>query len=149
MDHEVLSSSTGPNATGWDWFAIQLDSNEELMLYYLKDSNGAVSEYSSGTIVRSDGSLVHLSRDDFSIKALSQWTSPATDITYPAKWSIHIPSENYALTVIPTIAAQELSTERSTGMTYWEGRCLVTGTHQKKLVRGSGYTELVGYKQSQ
>ena len=43
------------------------------------------------------------------------------------------------------MAAQELRTERSTGVTYWEGAIDVRGTRDGREVRGRGYLEMTGY----
>ena len=146
MDHEVLSSKTGPDAAGWDWFALQLDTNQELMLYHLKDSAGKISPFSSGSFIDTDGSVRHLTVDDFQIRTLSEWTSPTTGITYPSKWKLHIPSLQLSMTVEPTIPDQELITKKTTGITYWEGRSTVSGSLGSKPVSGNAYVELVGYQ---
>jgi predicted secreted hydrolase len=146
MDHEVLSSNVGPQASGWDWFAIQLDTNQELMLYTLKTESGKASPFSSGSFVDVDGSVTHLNLDGFSIQKLSEWTSPSTKITYPSRWNILVPSLALDITVTPTIHDQELVTKKTTGVTYWEGRSLVAGHKQGQLVEGNAYVELVGYE---
>jgi predicted secreted hydrolase len=43
------------------------------------------------------------------------------------------------------LPAQELRTERSTRVTYWEGAIEVTGTRAGRPVRGRGYLEMTGY----
>ena len=43
------------------------------------------------------------------------------------------------------MAEQELSTTRSTQVTYWEGAIEATGSIQGKPARGQGYMELTGY----
>ena len=40
---------------------------------------------------------------------------------------------------------QELRTPRSTGVTYWEGAVVVTGTLGADPVAGRGYLEMTGY----
>ena len=55
MDHEYFNDSEDPTLRGWDWFAIQLDNNEELMLYRLRLKSGEVSPYSSGTFIDAQG----------------------------------------------------------------------------------------------
>lgn len=145
MDHEVLSSTMGPDTAGWDWFALQLYSGEELMLYHLKDDAGTISQFSSGTYVRSDGSTLTLTRDDFQITVLDTWNSSRTGIRYPALWSITIPLLNKNFIIKPTVANQELVTTKTTGMTYWEGRALVREGNLESQAIGNAYVELVGY----
>jgi predicted secreted hydrolase len=50
-----------------------------------------------------------------------------------------------SLKLEPLLADQELVTEKSTGVTYWEGACRVTGTRGGAPVEGNGYAELTGY----
>jgi predicted secreted hydrolase len=40
---------------------------------------------------------------------------------------------------------QELTTQESTLVTYWEGSVTANGTHGGKPVAGVGYVELTGY----
>jgi predicted secreted hydrolase len=49
------------------------------------------------------------------------------------------------LTLVPTVKGQELLTEKSTRVTYWEGSVKVEGKYQGIPVRGTGYVELTGY----
>jgi predicted secreted hydrolase len=145
MDHEVLSSKMGPDTSGWDWFALQLHSGEELMLYHLKDDEGAISPFSSGSYVRQDGTMLGLSREDFQITVIDTWKSNRTGIQYPSLWRITIPVLNKTFIIKPTVADQELVTTKTTGMTYWEGRSLVTDDSADSETVGNAYVELVGY----
>ena len=65
---------------------------------------------------------------DFAVEVTDRWTSPATGADYPAGWSITIPGEDLALTLRPTVAAQELDTRATTGVVYWEGSQVVRAT---------------------
>ena len=49
------------------------------------------------------------------------------------------------LDIEPQIADQELVTEQSTGVIYWEGTCRVGGTRRGRPVTGRAYAELTGY----
>ena len=48
----------------------------------------------------------------------------------------------------PAMEDQELVTERSTGVTYWEGSASVSGTINGKAVRGQSYVEMTGYSEA-
>lgn len=146
MDQEFSSSKLSRETLGWDWFAIQLDNNEELMLYQLRNADGSVSPYSSGTLINSAGEATALRHDEFTIEVLERWRSNNTTIEYPAKWRIQIPNRSIDLIVTPTVNDQELVTAESTGVTYWEGRTTVEGVVGNTPQRGSAYVELVGYK---
>lgn len=146
MDHEVTSSSLARGVEGWDWFALQLDTGEELMLYQLRRQDGTISKYSSGTFVAKDGSTTHLKHGDFTIEVLGHWKSKATSITYPARWRLRVPARGIDLEAAPTVADQELQTAASTGVTYWEGRATAAGVVAGRPARADAYIELVGYR---
>jgi len=48
----------------------------------------------------------------------------------------------------PTLAQQELVTQGSTQVTYWEGSVTATGTRDDRSVSALGYAELTGYATS-
>jgi predicted secreted hydrolase len=134
-----------PEQVGWDWFSIQLDNQTELMLYLMRRKDGTVDPYSSGTLVSSGGSTKHLALKDFRIEVMDRWKSPQSGATYPMKWKVSIPAEEIHLEILPTFPDQELITNRSTRVTYWEGAVSITGTLRNKPIGGHGYVEMTGY----
>jgi predicted secreted hydrolase len=74
-----------------------------------------------------------------------RWTSPRSKAVYPAGWEIAVPRLRLELAVEPLLAGQELVTEKSTGVTYWEGACRVSGSRAGRPVTGRAYAELTGY----
>jgi len=70
MDHEFSSSFLEKGQRGWDWFSIQLEGGEELMLYQMRLNRGAADPHSSGTWIAKDGAVTVLSRDDFVLEPL-------------------------------------------------------------------------------
>ena len=145
MDQEFTSSSSGEAKIGWDWFALQLDSGEEIMLYQLRDKEDRPTNFSAGTFIGKDGKSRRLSNEEFQIFPLSHWKSPSSGIVYPAKWKLQLPSLNQTFIVQPTVAEQELHTRGSTGVNYWEGRSEVRDEKSSNVL-GYAYVELVGYK---
>lgn len=145
MDHEFGSNQLGEDQVGWDWFSIQLDNGTELMLYIMRRKDGSVDPYSSGTLVNPDGTTRHLSRKDFRIEALDRWKSSRSGASYPMKWSVAISAEAIELRITPVFPDQELITNRSTRVTYWEGAVSISGTFKDKPVTGAGYVEMTGY----
>jgi len=63
----------------------------------------------------------------------------------PSKWRIDVPSHRIELTLTPTVKDQELITQESTRVTYWEGSVKIEGTYQGNPIKGVGYVELTGY----
>ncbi len=89
MDHEFFSDTSDSDLAGWDWFAIQLDNNQELMLYRLRRKSGT-DRYSSGTYVDAAGKAHYLSADQFKIEPLATWQSKRSGATYPVSWKISV-----------------------------------------------------------
>ena len=145
MDHEFSSSQLAPYQAGWDWFSLQLDDGQEVMLYVLRHQDGSADPFSSGTLVDPQGKSQHLKLADFNIQPLKKWQSPQSKTVYPAGWKINLPQLGYELELYPTIPDQELATSQSTQITYWEGSVRVSGHRYGQSVNGQGYVELTGY----
>jgi predicted secreted hydrolase len=145
FDHEFSTSSLGPDQAGWDWFCIQLDDNEEIMLYAMRDKSDAMDPVSEGTWVNANGTTERLLPGSFSIAKLGTWKSAQSGAVYPAGWHIEVPGHHTVLTVTPAMADQELRLSKMGALDYWEGACTIEGTIANAAVKGSGYTELTGY----
>ena len=145
MDHEFGSNQLGEDQVGWDWFSIQLDDQTELMLYLMRRKDGSVDPYSSGTLVSANGATRHLDLNDYRVEALGRWKSAMSGADYPMKWKVAVPTEQIELEINPAFEKQELITNRSTRVTYWEGAVEIRGTTRGKSVTGAGYVEMTGY----
>lgn len=140
MDREWSSSVLESNQVGWDWFALQLNDAQEVMLYHLRDKDGQISAYSGGTLVKENGQAHKLNVDDMDITVTHWWTNPKSQTTYPAGWQIKVKGLEHALHIKPRMADQELRF----GLPYWEGAVdIFSQRHGQKL--GHGYVELTGY----
>ena len=145
MDHEFSTSFLEPGQLGWDWFSIQLDNGIDLMLYRMRRKDGTTDPFSSGSVVRKDGQLTHLSATEFRLTPLRNWTSSATGAAYPLDWNVEIPGLGYQLAVTSAFDRQEMTTNDTTGINYWEGAIEITGNSEEGRVTGRGYMELTGY----
>lgn len=145
FDHEFSTSSLGKDQVGWDWFCIQLENKEEIMLYAMRDKSGAMDPVSEGTWVKTDGTTERLVPGSFTIEKMATWKSGRSGAVYPAEWHVLIPGHHADLTVKPAMADQELRLTKMGALDYWEGACNVSGTVDAKPVQGVGYTELTGY----
>lgn len=145
MDHEFGSNQLAGRQVGWDWFSLQLHNGMDLMIYQLRQEDGRVDPHSSGTLVLPDSRKIHLPLTAIQLRNLGFWKSSQSQATYPASWKIELPGHDLKLTVVPFVADQELLTQRSTGVTYWEGAVKVQGTYKGRAVDGEGYVELTGY----
>ena len=145
FDHEFGSNQLAAGQTGWDWFSLALSDGREVMLYFLRRSDGSVEPASAGTLVEPDGKTRHLSRAEITVTALEHWKSPASNGRYPSRWAVRIPAAGIDLTIAASLADQELITKGSTAVTYWEGAVAGRGTSGGRSVTCEGYAELTGY----
>lgn len=145
MDHEFGSSQLQESQVGWDWFSVQLANNYELMVYHIRHKDGSIDPHSSGTLVQPDGTTLPLRRDEMMIDTHATWKSPKSGAVYPQRWTIRVPKLDLTLHLEPVLAAQELVTDNSTRVTYWEGSVTATGRMQGQTINGAGYVELTGY----
>jgi predicted secreted hydrolase len=145
MDHEFGSDYLSDSQAGWDWFAIQLESGHDLMLYQLRNKDGSANTHSIGSIVDPKGTLTPIRGSDFVIQQDSTWKSPKSGGTYPMGWTIRVPGEGGTLTIMPAFTDQEMVMEQYTNTAYWEGAVTIEGTWQGAATAGRGYVELVGY----
>ena len=145
MDHEFGTSFLEPGQVGWDWFSIQLDDGADLMVFQLRRSDGEPDEHSAGTWVSRDGVPSGLGRSDVSLLPGRRWTSPSSGAAYPVEWRVEVPGRQARFDVVAALDAQELHTDASTGVTYWEGAVDVSGQIGDRQVTGRGYLEMTGY----
>ncbi len=124
---------------GWDWYAIQLDDNREIMLFVVHAGGSLdVPLLVGGTLVGPGPcDVVELQPADVQVEALGQWTSAETGCTYPAGW--HIQAGDVDVVVEPLLDDQEV-VNAAPMPTYWEGACSVSGSQT-----GRAYVELAGY----
>jgi predicted secreted hydrolase len=148
MDHEFGSAQLRENQQGWDWFSIQLDNDAELMLYQIRRRDGTPDTTSSGSLISSEGNVIHLRRDQMVITPLGTWHSKKSGATYPMGWRVAIPSFGIALVLQPLMKDQELVTRSSTNVTYWEGAVDVAGSFGNVAIGGQGYVEMTGYERA-
>ncbi len=143
MDREFFSSVHDDQIAGWDWMCIQLNTNEEVMLYRLRLKDGGVSAYSSGTFVAANAKSEFLDSKQFSLEPLKTWHSSVTQANYPVAWRIELPSKQMSLQLTTPVDNQEL-VSGTTG-SYWEGAVRYAGTEAGAPVNGVGYLEMTGY----
>jgi predicted secreted hydrolase len=130
---------------GWDWFAVNLDDGTDITLSLVRAADGTYPLV-YGTLADAAGVVRHLDESAFAVTVTRHWTSPATGATYPSGWSVTIPGEGLAISLLPTVAHQELDTRATTGVVYWEGSQRVTATRDGVPLGGQAYVELTGYR---
>jgi predicted secreted hydrolase len=145
MDHEFSTDLLQPGITGWDWFSLQLSDHTEIMIFFLRQTDGSLNAATSGTYVLPSGKARHLRAEDLRIEPLDFWTSPHTGVRYPIRWRLFVDSLASELVITAQLADQEMRTPRSTNIVYWEGSVALHGTKAGAPVEGVGYVELTGY----
>ncbi len=141
FDREWSTSALHARQTGWDWFALQLDNQHELMFYRLRLEDGSIDTASAGVWVDAEGRTTRLGVDDVQLEPTRFWRSSDTDSRYPIAWEVSIDSMDLQLQ-IEAIIPNQLWNSR---LTYWEGAMKVTGKLDNQPIGGLGYVELTGY----
>ncbi|MEP7285534.1 MAG: lipocalin-like domain-containing protein [Chloroflexota bacterium] len=146
LDREWSTSVLSKDAVGWDWFALQLDNQREIMLYVIRKNDGSIESVSRGTLIEADGSTQSIPLDKFKVDSTGKWTSQRTGTTYPSGWHVNIQADSgpIQLDITPLMQDQELNSVTA----YWEGASKISGTDNGKPIQGYGYVELTGYNRS-
>lgn len=139
MDHEFGTSALDSDTVGWDWFSVTLEDGTALMFAQLRNAAGERIYTLGGTLAYPNGHQEKL--ENVELRVLDDWTSPRTQITYPAKWQISFPNHDIDLSIEPMIADQEMEVS----FIYYEGAINVTGMIAGSAITGTGYVELTGY----
>lgn len=138
MDREWSTSALDEDQKGWDWFALHLDDQTELMYLRLRDREGNTN-FQKGSFVSKDGSYTVLKGDDLKLTTLS--FTNVDGIKYPSEWSIE---------VLPLSARYSIKTamkdqEHKFSIRYYEGAVDAEKTEKGAKIPGKGYVELTGY----
>jgi len=103
FDHEWATNSLDPDEAGWDWSGLHLSDGKDLMLFRIRDRQGA-TVFTAGTLRDTKGEVTDLK--DLSITPQGVWKSPHTGGLYPAALTVEIPSRDLHLTLIPRLKDQ-------------------------------------------
>jgi predicted secreted hydrolase len=132
LDREWSSQPLTANQTGWDWFSVHLENGAQLMLYRMRQQQGA--PYLTGTWINADGSTEPLASEDIVLAPTHTTRVQGHDM--PTRWQVTIPGKGV------DISTQALNPTAwmDLRIPYWEGPITLTGTH-----KGVGYLEMTGY----
>jgi predicted secreted hydrolase len=132
MDREYSSQPLASDQTGWDWFSLHLPDNAKLMLFRLRQKDGA--NYFSGNWITADGKSEQLASN-----AIEMTPTAMTEIAgrkIPTSWRVSIASRGLQIATTPLNPQSWMTTS----FAYWEGPVRFTGSHS-----GVGYLEMTGY----
>ncbi len=138
LDREWSSQFLQADQSGWDWFALHLDSGEKLMLFRLRALPGSSGGgFLYGALLGPGGEKLDL--DPGAVKLSVIETAEVAGRTLPLHWQITLPEINRRFEVKALHPEQWMDVD----FAYWEGVVLVSGEGPENT--GRGYLELTGY----
>jgi geranylgeranyl pyrophosphate synthase/predicted secreted hydrolase len=148
IDHQwgdygwLRTGNTESHVLGWEWFAIDLPGNRELLVCHrhIMETGEVVSRFA---VLFSPGAPPRLV-GDVHLTEKRRWLSRRTVISYPLEWRIEIPSLRIDLDFAPAADDQEVPVFGIING-IWEGAGSVAGTVSGEPVSGRAWLELYGY----
>ena len=137
LDREWSTSVLGEHQIGWDWFALMLDSGEDIMAFRLRRDDGSRDPHDHGVLVGASGGTQYLGSSDFTLEPLDHWQDERGTV-WPVRWALSIGERRWL--VVAPVRDQRMDTL----LTYWEGLVHVRDGQGTRV--GRGYMELTGYK---
>ena len=137
LDREWSSQPLAEDQSGWDWISLHLDDGHALMVYRLRQDDGA--HWLSGSWIRPDGQSTTLSKSDISIEPLRYYevqTDKKEKRSLPLEWHVKLINKGLQWKV----SALSKDNWLDTAFPYWEGPVRAQGSST-----GVGYLELTGY----
>jgi predicted secreted hydrolase len=141
LDREWSTSVLSDAQVGWDWFALQFASGEDLMVFQMRRRDGTRDPYDQGMLVDQQGMGRHLAAQDFVLQPLRQWRD-RDGVRWPVAWTLTL-SDAHGPRRLRIEAALD-DQRMDTLLTYWEGLVRVFDESDRQV--GTGYMELTGYE---
>jgi predicted secreted hydrolase len=132
MDREFSSQPLASDQTGWDWFSLHLADGEKLMLFRLRQKDGA--NYFSGNWIFRDGRSEQIASSEIAMTPTAFNEIAGKKI--PTSWEVGIAARGLTIKATPLNAQAWMGTS----FPYWEGPIAFTGSQS-----GVGYLEMTGY----
>ena len=139
LDHEWSTQVITQAQVGWDWFGLQLDGGEDLMIGQLRRQDGARDPYDGGVRVEPDGAYRILRAADFTLTPLTYWRDER-GVRWPIRWRLTLADPQQTLVIQAAFPNQRMDT----ALVYWEGLVYVLDAVERVI--GRGYMELTGYR---
>jgi predicted secreted hydrolase len=140
MDHQWM---TYLGKGGWDWFAVQLDNDKELVFWHIVNPDESIKSKDL-TVMFADHSIYHT--QDFTLERIDSWVSPNSGREYSLLWRVRQESLGLDLVIRAKCAQQEIRLFESLSIPvfpFWEGRTSISGHFEGEAVSGRGYAEQV------
>jgi predicted secreted hydrolase len=138
LDREWSSNYLNPDATGWDWLGLNLESGGALMAFRIRGRSGE-NIWAGGTLREPNGTVHIFAPGDLRFIPVRRWHSPQTGTEYPVEMTIavRLPEGQREWHLTPLFDNQEYDSRGTGGPVYWEGAVRAFGA--------SGYLEMTGY----
>jgi len=141
LDHEWSEALMHPDAVGWDWIGMNLQSGAALTAFRLRRADGSALWAGGSWRAAGDAAPTVFGAGDVSFTPLRHWQSGVTGARYPVEWQVATPRGRF--TVQAVLDDQELDSRGSTGAVYWEGLSRLSDASGHAV--GQGYLEMTGY----
>jgi predicted secreted hydrolase len=139
LDREWSSQFLQADQSGWDWFALHLDSGEKLMLFQLRAAAHRENEapFRHAVLISANGATRALDSERVVLEVLE--TRRVAGRTLPLRWSVVLEEIGRRLEITARFDEQWMDVD----FPYWEGVVIAQG--EGPLNSGRGYMELTGY----
>lgn len=134
LDREWSTSALAADQSGWDWFSLQFDDNNELVYYQLRMDTGAVHPNSQGNWTDASAQQTLIAPDQIELEELEPWTS-STGVVYTTAWRMRYAGKDWRIEAVLDDQWMNLS------IPYWEGAVDVLNSDGTRA--GRGYLEMV------
>lgn len=138
LDREWSTSVLEDGQVGWDWFALQFDSGDDLMFYQLRRDDGSTDGLSKGRWMPFDAADRALSIEEVDLRPLRHAIMPSGR-RYPVVWSMRLRESGAEWTIAAVRDVQEMDSF----IPYWEGAVDILDAAGRRI--GRGFVEMTGY----
>ncbi len=139
FDREWSTGVLSPGQVGWDWFALQLDRGDDVMVWQLRRQDGTRDPHDSGMWVDPNGAYRRLQANNFTLTPLAYWRDDR-GVDWPIRWRLTLTEPPETLVIQAAFPNQRMDTI----LVYWEGLVYVLDAASHPI--GRGYMELTGYR---
>src|SRR5882672_542394 len=144
LDHEWGNTLLAADASGWDWFGMNLAEASALTAVQRPrrdDPHNDRPLHAYASLRGRNTARVHrFAADEIRWLPLTQWNSPRTGAHWPVAQRIRIGARTFD--TMPLFDDQELDSRAVNGIVYWEGASQLL---EDGNPIGRGYLELTGY----
>ncbi|HEU0202119.1 MAG TPA: carotenoid 1,2-hydratase [Burkholderiaceae bacterium] len=141
LDHEWSSEYLDPDASGWDWFGMNLDGGGAMTAFQFRHRRDGSKLFAYASL-REPQQVAprRFGIDEVTFEPQRHWRSPRTNASFPVAQRVHVGTRVFE--TVPLFDDQELDLRASSGLVYWEG---ASRLRENGRQIGRGYLELTGY----